>query len=54
MLLSDIHISDENCTICEAEITEANLLVALKSIPNNKTPGNDGLSKLEAYLFTQY
>ena len=31
--------------ICEAEITEDNLLVALKSIPNNKTPGNGGLSK---------
>ena len=46
MFLSDIHlptISDENYTICEAEITEDNL--ALKSIPNNKTPGNDGLSK---------
>ena len=24
---------------------EDNLLVALKNIPNNKTPGNDGLSK---------
>ena len=31
--------------ICEAEITEDNLLVALKSIPNNKTPGNGRLSK---------
>ena len=49
MFLSDIHlptISDENYTIiCEDEITEDILLVALKSIPNNKTPGNDGLSK---------
>ena len=48
MFLSDIHlpiISDENYTICEAEVTEDNLLVALKSIPNNKTPGNDRLSK---------
>ena len=29
----------------KAEITEDNLLVALKSIPYNKTPRNDGLSK---------
>ena len=48
MFLSDIHlptISDEIYTICEAEVTEANLLVALKSIPDDKTPGNDDLSK---------
>ena len=48
MFLSDIHlpiINDENYTICEAESTEDNLLVALKSIPNNKTPQNNGLSK---------
>ena len=48
MFSSDIHlptIRDENYNICEAEITEDNLLVALKSITNNKTPGNDGLSK---------
>ena len=45
MFLSDIHlptISDYNYTICEAGITEDNLLVALKSIPKNKTPGDDG------------
>ena len=48
MFLSDIHLpttSDENYNICKAEITEDNLLVALKSIPNNKTPGDDSLSK---------
>ena len=48
MFLSDIHlptISDEIYTICEAEVTEANLLVALKSIPDDKTPGNNDLSK---------
>ena len=48
MFLSDIHlptISDENYNICDAEITEDNLLVALKCIAHNKTPGNDGLSK---------
>ena len=38
-------ISDEDCAKCENEITEDNLLLALKSMPNNKTPGNDGLSK---------
>ena len=46
--LSDIHlptISDTNYTICEAAITEYNVLVALKSIPSDKTPGIDGLSK---------
>ena len=32
-------------TLREAEITEDNLLVALKSMPNNKTPGNNGLPK---------
>ena len=48
MFLSDIHlptISDENYNICEAEITGDNLLGALKSMPNHKTPGKDGLSK---------
>ena len=48
IFLSDTHlptISDDNYNICEAEITEDNLLVALKSVPNNKTPGNDGLPK---------
>ena len=48
MFLSDMHLpttSDENYNICEAEITEDNLFLALKSIPNNTTPGNDGLSK---------
>ena len=32
-------------TLREAEIIEDNLLVALKSMPNNKTPGNNGLPK---------
>ena len=39
MFISDIHlptISDENYTKCEAKITEDNLLVALKNVPNNK------------------
>ena len=48
MFLSDIHfstITDANYTIYEAETTEDNLLVALKSIPNIKNPENDGLPK---------
>ena len=38
-------ISEENYAICESDITEDNLFVALKSMPSNKSPGNDGLSK---------
>ena len=48
MFLIDIQlptISDENYTTFETEIAEDNLLVALKSIHNNKTPRNDNLSK---------
>ena len=30
---------------CETELREDELCNALKSMPNNKTPGNDGLSK---------
>ena len=48
MFLSDLHlttVSDENYTICDSKITEDNLLVVLKSMSNNKTPRNDGLSK---------
>ena len=48
MFLSDIHsstISNENYTICEAKITKDNPFVPLKNIANNKTPGNDSLSK---------
>ena len=47
IFLSDIHlptISDENYTICGDEITEDNL-VALKSILDDETSGNEGLSK---------
>ena len=38
-------ISDENQAKCESDITEDNLFVALKSMPNSISPGNDGLSK---------
>ena len=44
MIYIYLKISDENYIKQEAEITEDNLLVALKSISNTKTPGNDGLS----------
>ena len=47
-VLSDIYlpaVSDKNYRRCEAEITEDSLLVALNSIPNHETPGNDGLSE---------
>ena len=40
-LLSQIElptISDEDCVKCENKITEHDLLLALKSMPNNKTP----------------
>ena len=43
-------ISDENYAKCETDITENNLFVALKSMPNNKSPGDDGLSR-EFYEF---
>ena len=49
--LENALVSDENYIICEAEFTIDNLLVALKSIPNTKTPGNDGLSKEFLKLF---
>ena len=29
--------------MCENDLTENELLIALKSMQNNKTPGNDGL-----------
>ena len=31
--------------ICEIEITEKDLITALKSMPNGKSPGHDGLTK---------
>ena len=38
-------ISVENYVKCETDITEDNLFVVLKSMLNNKSPGNDGLYK---------
>ena len=42
----NIHIlTEEQSQTCEGLITETELLNALKSMPNNKSPGNDGLTK---------
>ena len=38
-------LTNEQKDFCEIELGEKELLNALKSMPNNKTPGNDGLSK---------
>ena len=49
IFLSDIHFattSDKKCTIFEAEITEDNLLVALKSKPNYKSHENENFMKI--------
>ena len=35
-------LKEEEKGVCEREITEEELLVALKSMANNKTPGTDG------------
>ena len=38
-------LTNEGKGFCEIELGEKELFNALKSMPNNKTPGNDGLSK---------
>ena len=38
-------LTEEQSQICEGPITESELLNALKSMPNNKSSGNDGLKK---------
>ena len=38
-------LSKEKQDSCEGVITEKELFEALKSMQNNKSPGNDGLSK---------
>ena len=40
----------EDKTLCERELTKSDFLEALLSMQNNKTPGNDGLSK-EFYVY---
>ena len=38
-------LSYEGARICEGDLNERELLKALKSMQNNKSPGNDGLTK---------
>ena len=38
-------LSTEQSLECEKDITEKELLETLKSMPNDKSPGNDGLTK---------
>ena len=38
-------LTNEQKVFCETELGEKELFSAWKSMPNNKTPGNDGLSK---------
>ena len=38
-------LSEEKKNSCEGETTEEEILKALKSMKNNKSPGNDGISK---------
>ena len=38
-------LSDNDCLLCEGELSESELYDALKNMPNKKSPGNDGLTK---------
>ena len=38
-------LTKEQSRKCEGEITEEELLKALKKMPKNKSPGNDGITK---------
>ena len=39
------NLSSKSFDICESEITEKDLITALKSMPIGKSPGHDGLTK---------
>ena len=39
------NLTSKSFDICESEIAEKDLITALKSMPNGKSPGNDGLTK---------
>ena len=39
------NLTSKSVDICESKITEKDLVTALKSMPNGKSPGYDGLSK---------
>ena len=38
-------LQEEQVTKCESEIKESEILKSLKSMKNDKSPGNDGLTK---------
>ena len=38
-------LTKEQSRKCEGEITEEDFLKALKKMPKNKSPGNDGITK---------
>ena len=42
-------LADEECRLCEGELTKRECWEALQTMGNNKSPGNDGLSK-EFYI----
>ena len=39
------NLSSKSFDVCESEITEKDLITALKSMPIGKSPGHDGLTK---------
>ena len=39
------NLNSKSFDICESEVAEKNLTVALKSMPTGKSPGHDGLTK---------
>ena len=47
-------LSNGQKLLCDAIITEKEIYDALKSMENNKTPGNDGLSKEFYEVFWNY
>ena len=42
--------TDDKCRVCEGELTKRECWEALQTMGNNKSPGNDGLSK-DLYVF---
>ena len=40
-----LNLTSESFDICESEITEKDLIIAIKSMSNDKSPGHDDLTK---------